>query len=81
MKARKILPQQQLLSECVEQLQSTFKPELKAIKSRIQDLISKEYLERDNENSNLLRYSLISLIEMQVKNKSEMQLMINFVLF
>lgn len=56
MKARKILPQQQLLSECVEQLQSTFKPELKAIKSRIQDLISKEYLERDNENSNLLRY-------------------------
>jgi len=81
MKARKILPQQQLLSECVEQLQSTFKPELKAIKSRIQDLISMEYLERDNENSNLLRYSLISLIEMQVKNKSEMQLMINFVLF
>jgi len=81
MKARKILPQQQLLSECVEQLQSTFKPELKAIKSRIQDLISKEYLERDNENSNLLRYSLISLNEMQVKNKSEMQLMINFVLF
>jgi len=56
MKARKILPQQQLLSECVEQFQSTFKPELKAIKSRIQDLISKEYLERDNENNNLLRY-------------------------
>ena len=52
----KILPQQQLLSECVEQLQSTFKPEFKAIKARIQDLISKEYLERDNENSNSLRY-------------------------
>ena len=56
MKARKILPQHQLLNECVEQLQSTFKPEFKAIKARIQDLISKEYLELDNENSNFLRY-------------------------
>jgi cullin 1 len=56
MKAKKILHEQQLLSDCVENLQKRFKPEFKAIKVRIKDLIARDYLERDNHNSKLLRY-------------------------
>ena len=31
-------------------------PDFKAIKKRIEDLISRDYLERDKENPNLYRY-------------------------
>ena len=85
MKSRKVLPHQQLMLECVEQLGRMFKvtnnsclqsrisqqinwmiwhtnfyfilkPDFKIIKKRIEDLIAREYLERDSENPNVFRY-------------------------
>ncbi|KAI9122997.1 hypothetical protein K1719_005886 [Acacia pycnantha] len=56
MKSRKILGYQQLVTECVEQLGRMFKPDVKAIKKRIEDLISRDFLERDKDNVDLLKY-------------------------
>ncbi|KAL0700582.1 hypothetical protein Bca4012_056704 [Brassica carinata] len=56
MKSRKVLPHQQLVSQCVEQLSRTFKPDIKLIKQRIEDLITREYLERDAENPQIFKY-------------------------
>ncbi|KAM4126811.1 hypothetical protein ACJW30_02G042300 [Castanea mollissima] len=56
MKSRKVLGHQQLVMECVEQLGHMFKPNLKAIKKRIDDLITRDYLERDKDNPNFFRY-------------------------
>ncbi|KAL0435849.1 UNVERIFIED_CONTAM: Cullin-1 [Sesamum radiatum] len=56
MKIRKVLGHQQLVLECVEQLSHMFKPDFKGIKKRIEDLITRDYLERDKENPNLFRY-------------------------
>ncbi|KAJ4831195.1 Cullin-1 [Turnera subulata] len=56
MKGRKVLGHQQLVSECVEMLSRMFKPEIKAIKKRIEDLISRDYLERDKQNPNTFHY-------------------------
>ncbi|KAF9604479.1 hypothetical protein IFM89_006801 [Coptis chinensis] len=56
MKSRKVLGHQQLVMECVEQLSRMFKPDFKAIKKRIEDLITRDYLERDKENPNLYKY-------------------------
>ncbi|XP_074564963.1 cullin-1-like [Curcuma longa] len=56
MKSRKALNHQQLIMECVEQLSRLFKPDLKLIKMRIEDLINREFLERDPENLNRYRY-------------------------
>ncbi|KAE9460567.1 hypothetical protein C3L33_07583, partial [Rhododendron williamsianum] len=56
MKSRKLLGHQQLVMECVEQLSRMFKPDFKAIKKRIEDLITRDYLERDKENPNMFRY-------------------------
>ncbi|CAA7061301.1 unnamed protein product [Microthlaspi erraticum] len=56
MKSRKVLPHQQLVSECVELLSKMFKPDIKMIKKRIEDLISRDYLERDTDNPNTFKY-------------------------
>lgn len=56
MKSRKQLPHQQLVLEVVQQLSRMFKPDFKVIKKRIEDLIAREYLERDATNPNLFRY-------------------------
>ncbi|KAL3351522.1 hypothetical protein AABB24_019887, partial [Solanum stoloniferum] len=56
MKSRKVLPHQQLVLECVKQLSCMFKPDFKAIKKRIEDLITRDYLERDKENPKLIKY-------------------------
>ncbi|GMN46436.1 hypothetical protein TIFTF001_015620 [Ficus carica] len=56
MKSRKVLGHQQLVMECVEQLGRMFKPDFKAIKKRIEDLITRDYLERDKDNPNMFRY-------------------------
>ncbi|KAI4378917.1 hypothetical protein MLD38_016334 [Melastoma candidum] len=56
MKSRKVLGHQQLVVECVEQLGCMFKPDFKAIKKRIEDLITQDYLERDKDNPNLFRH-------------------------
>ncbi|XP_044974546.1 cullin-1-like [Hordeum vulgare subsp. vulgare] len=56
MKSRKVMVHQQLVAECVEQLSRMFRPDIKIIKRRIEDLISREYLERDLETANTYRY-------------------------
>lgn len=43
---RKELRHSQLVTEVIQQLASQFKPEVALIKSRIEDLIGREYLER-----------------------------------
>lgn len=42
--------------EVIQQLQRMFKPDLKLIKKRIEDLIQREYLERDKDNPTLFKY-------------------------
>ncbi|KAG8372963.1 hypothetical protein BUALT_Bualt12G0121700 [Buddleja alternifolia] len=56
MKSRKLLGYQQLVMKCVEQLGCMFKPDVKAVKKRIEDLITRDYLERDEDKPNLLKY-------------------------
>ncbi|KAM5585593.1 hypothetical protein ABKV19_004801 [Rosa sericea] len=56
MKSRKILGHQELVMESVEQLQRMFKPDITAIKKRIEDLVTREYLERDEENPTIFKY-------------------------
>lgn len=56
MKSRKQLPHQQLVLEVVQQLSRMFKPDFKIIKKRIEDLITRDYLERDPNNPNMFRY-------------------------
>ncbi|KAF7825376.1 Cullin-1 [Senna tora] len=56
MKSRKVLDYQPLVLECVEQLGRMFKPDIKAIKKQIEDLITRDYLERDQDNSNTFKY-------------------------
>ncbi|KAH0730543.1 hypothetical protein KY289_001731 [Solanum tuberosum] len=56
MRSRKVIAYQQLVVECIQQLGQIFKPDVKAIKKRIEDLISREYLERDKDNPNLFKY-------------------------
>lgn len=56
MKSRKVLQHQQLTMEVVQQLSKMFKADFKLIKKRIEDLMSRDYLERDKDNPNLLRY-------------------------
>lgn len=46
----------QLVLEVVQQLQRMFQPDIKIIKKRIEDLIGREYLERDKDNPNTFRY-------------------------
>mmetsp|Transcript_7717 Transcript_7717/g.47813 ORF Transcript_7717/g.47813 Transcript_7717/m.47813 type:complete len:793 (+) Transcript_7717:183-2561(+) len=56
MKSRKMVPHQQLVLEVVQQLNQMFRPDFKVIKKRIEDLIAREYLERDKENPNVFHY-------------------------
>ncbi|XP_022770978.1 cullin-1-like isoform X2 [Durio zibethinus] len=56
MKSRKVLGHQQLVLECVEQLSRMFKPDITAIKKRMEDLITRDYLERHKEYPNMYRY-------------------------
>lgn len=55
MKSRKILMHAELVGKVIEQL-SMFKPDPKIIKARIENLISREYIERDETNPGLYRY-------------------------
>ncbi|PIA61528.1 hypothetical protein AQUCO_00300808v1 [Aquilegia coerulea] len=56
MKSRKVLGHQQLVLECVNILNRMFKPDIKVIKKRIEDLILRDYLARDEENPNSYKY-------------------------
>lgn len=46
----------QLVLEVVQQLTRSFQPDIRLIKKRIEDLISRDYLERDKDNHNTYRY-------------------------
>ncbi|KAF3510010.1 hypothetical protein F2Q69_00009624 [Brassica cretica] len=77
---RKVLPHQQLVSECVEQLinrmfkfaaeyqliNRMLKPNIKMIKKRNEDLISRDYLERDTENPKTFKYECAVVINRPV---------------
>lgn len=56
MKTRKTLDHQKLVLEASNQLLRHFKPDPKQIKKRIEDLIAREYLERDANNNNVYKY-------------------------
>ena len=56
MKARKSLKHQELVLEAVHQLSRMFKPDFKMIKKRIEDLIQREYIERDKDSPNIYNY-------------------------
>jgi cullin 1 len=56
MKSRKVLAHQQLVMEVVQQLSRMFKPDFKLIKKRIEDLVQREYLERDADNQQMFKY-------------------------
>ncbi|XP_050376175.1 cullin-1-like [Argentina anserina] len=56
MKSRKVFGHQELVIECVEQLRPMFKPDIKTIKKRLEDLMTRDYLERDKENQKVYRY-------------------------
>lgn len=56
MKARKKMDHQTLVMECSKQLMSHFIPDPKVIKRRIEDLISREYLARDDKQTNVYNY-------------------------
>eukprot|EP00668_Euglena_longa_P006634 GGOE01007934.1.p1 GENE.GGOE01007934.1~~GGOE01007934.1.p1 ORF type:complete len:768 (-),score=215.88 GGOE01007934.1:675-2978(-) len=56
MKSRKQLSHAELQAECLRQLSNYFKPDIKIIKKRIEDLIQRQYLERDESDRNIYRY-------------------------
>lgn len=56
MKTRKSLDHQKLVLEASQQLMRHFKPDPKQIKKRIEDLIAREYLERDQNSANTYKY-------------------------
>ncbi|KAF9604482.1 hypothetical protein IFM89_006804 [Coptis chinensis] len=56
MKSRKVLGHQELVRECIEMLNRMFKPDVKIIKRRIEDLVGRDYLTRDEENANAYKY-------------------------
>jgi len=56
MKSKKELEHQQLIAEVSAQLTTIFQPEPRQIKNRVEDLITREYLERDPDKPSMYRY-------------------------
>eukprot|EP00736_Rhodelphis_marinus_P002825 Rmarinus@m.30199 len=56
MKSRKTMNHRDLVLEASSQLMVHFKPDPRVIKARIEDLISREYLERDPNNQGVYNY-------------------------
>ncbi|KAG7663215.1 uncharacterized protein J8A68_003297 [[Candida] subhashii] len=56
MKSRHTVKHHELVEELHKQLSNRFQPSMILIKQRIEDLISKEYLKRDEEDRNIYHY-------------------------
>jgi cullin 3 len=56
MKSRKKIEHQKLIMECTEQLQSRFMPTPDFIKKRIESLIDREHIERNEDNRKIYHY-------------------------
>lgn len=56
MKARKELRHEQLITATIEAVKQHFVPEVKAIKQRIDQLVEREYLRRDDDDFNRYIY-------------------------
>mmetsp|Transcript_663 Transcript_663/g.868 ORF Transcript_663/g.868 Transcript_663/m.868 type:complete len:762 (-) Transcript_663:538-2823(-) len=56
MKARKEMNNSNLIAEVIKQLESRFKPSPQNIKKRIEALLEREYIERDEKDRRLYRY-------------------------
>jgi cullin 1 len=56
MKARREMTHQKLMLETIKQLMPHFKPDPKFIKKRVEDLIQREYLERDENQPGTYKY-------------------------
>ncbi|XP_059065457.1 cullin-1-like [Cryptomeria japonica] len=56
MKSRETFAHKELVMQCTEQVKDMFKPDMKQIKRRIENLIDREYLERDKENPGMYNY-------------------------
>jgi len=56
MKARKLLNHNDLIAEVSRQLSARFVPDPQSVKKRIESLIEREYLERDEKDRKLYQY-------------------------
>ena len=56
MKSRKTLTHVQLVQEVSQQLMPIFQPDPRAIKQRIESLIQRDYMKRDEENISTYHY-------------------------
>jgi len=56
MKSRRQLEHNLLITQVAQQLMQHFKPDPKIIKKRIEDLIQREYIERDKDKPQTYRY-------------------------
>ena len=56
MKSRRQLQHTELITETIKQLSHIFTPEPKILKKRVEDLIQRQYLERDESDRNTYRY-------------------------
>ena len=56
MKSKKSLHYQELINECIEQHGGMFKIDGEAFKKIIENLITQDYIERDEQDINILRY-------------------------
>ncbi|CAK9436501.1 uncharacterized protein LODBEIA_P10590 [Lodderomyces beijingensis] len=56
LKSRRTVSHNELIEGVIRQLTNRFQPSIVSIKQRIEDLIEKEYLERDAEDRNLYHY-------------------------
>ena len=56
MKAKKTMLHRDLNTEAINALQKHFMPSVQDIKKRIDNLLEREYIERDEKNTNLYHY-------------------------
>ena len=56
MKSRKVVVHNMLVTDVTQQLSNMFKADVKLIKKRIEDLITREYIKRDETQANTYQY-------------------------